>query len=356
MYGVIMAGGSGTRFWPRSRETRAKQFQSILEDQPLIEATLNRFRFCLSKENTYIITKRSQEQALNQLHLDVPMQNILFEPIGKDTAPCIGLAAIHIQKRDPDGIMIVTPADHMVGDEKIFQNTILAAVDVVKQTGDMATIGILPDRPATGYGYIQIEKPYGRIRDIESYHIKTFAEKPDLETAQSFLKSGDFFWNSGIFVFRASTYLKQLDELQPEIHDGLMEIQGRIGRPDYEESLRRIYQQIRGISIDFGIMEKAKNVIMVKGTFLWNDLGSWERVYKLSHKDGMGNVVHGEAILIDTQNSFVRNAKGLVAVLGLENIVVVQEEDVTLICRMDKTEDVKKVVDKLRNNKQAHYL
>jgi mannose-1-phosphate guanylyltransferase len=356
IYSVVMAGGSGTRFWPRSRETRPKQFLPILGKESLIRATLDRFRFIIGPEQTYIISKRSQEQEIRLLNADIPAENILFEPVGKDTAPCIGLAAIHIQRRDPDGLMVVTPSDHVVRNEELFQATILAAAELAEETRGMITIGIKPDRPATGYGYIQIEGDRGPIRGVETCRIKTFAEKPDLATAKSFLASGDYFWNSGIFVFRVSTYLDQLEELLPEIHEGLMEIQGRIGRPDYEETLRRIYQQIRGISIDFGVMEKAKDVFMVRGGFEWNDLGSWEQVYKLSAKDENKNACAGETLLLDTTGSYIHSENGLVAVLGLKDVVVVQEKDVTLICRMDRTEDLKKLVEKLRNKKLTQYL
>jgi mannose-1-phosphate guanylyltransferase len=356
IYGIVMAGGSGTRFWPRSREVRAKQFLPILGNQTLIESTLNRLRPIIEDDHVYVITKRSQEKAFRKLHLDMPGKNILFEPMGKDTAPCIGLAAIHVQKRAKDGVMLVTPADHMIQKEHLFHDTLMAAVDLAERESGLVTIGIVPDRPATGYGYIQIEKPNGRIRGIETSRVKTFAEKPDLSTAKSFLASGDFFWNSGIFIFKASVYLKQLEEFLPELHEGLMEIQARIGHRDYLETLDRIYRQIRAISIDFGVMEKAKNVFMVKGEFPWNDLGSWEQVYKLSEKDDKGNVVHGNAVLVDTAHSYIHGGKGLVAVLGLENVVVVQEPDVTLICTMDKTEEMKKLIDKLRNNKMTDVL
>lgn len=356
MYCVIMAGGSGIRFWPRSRDKKAKQFLQIHGEKTLIESTVDRFRALVPIQNTYIITKQSQEQAFLPLKLDIPCANILFEPMGKDTAPCIGLAAIHIQQKDPDGIMVVTPADHLVKDEALFHNSILAAADLAAKTRGLVTVGITPDRPATGFGYIQVEKAFEKIRGIETCRVKTFAEKPDLATAKSFLASGDFFWNSGIFVFHASVYLKHLEEFLPEIHDGLIEIQGCIGRSDYEDTLQRMYQQIRGISIDFGVMEKAKTVYMVKGGFSWSDMGSWEQVYKISDQDENGNAVQGEAVLIGTNHSYVRSDKGLVAVMGMENVVVVQEDGVTLICRMDNTEDVKKIVERLRMKKMTKYL
>jgi mannose-1-phosphate guanylyltransferase len=356
IYGVVMAGGSGTRFWPRSREARAKQFLPIFGDRTLIESTLNRLHPAIKNKDIFIITKQSQKKAFSKLLLDIPGKNILFEPIGKDTAPCIGLAAIHIQKRSPDAVMVVTPADHMIENEPLFRETVAAAADLAGRGNGLVTIGIVPDRPATGYGYIQIEKTDGRIRGIETCRVKTFAEKPDLSTAKSFLASGDFFWNSGIFAFKASVYLKQVEEFLPEMHEGLMEIQAGIGHRGYEETLDRIYRQIRAISIDFGVMEKAKNVFMVKGEFPWSDLGSWEQVYKLSPKDGKGNAVSGNAVLVDTGHSFIRAGEKPVAVLGLDHVVVVQEPDVTLICHIDRTEDIKKLIDKLRNNKMTDVL
>jgi mannose-1-phosphate guanylyltransferase len=356
MYCVIMAGGSGTRFWPRSREDRSKQFLTILGKKSLIQSTVMRFQSIVPWEDIYIVAKKSQKTELEKHILEVPRENILFEPIGKNTAPCIGLAALTIQERDSNGIMIVSPADHLIQKEVGFRRAILTAAKLAGEREGLVTIGITPEHPSTGYGYIQIDERVRIAGRVKAYSIKTFAEKPNLATAQRFLKSGDFFWNSGIFIFRVSVFLKVLEEFLPELHDGLMEIRRFINKPKYEEVLQKVYQQIRSISIDYGVMEKAKNVYLVKGDFTWNDLGSWEQVFKLSPKDKNGNTISGNAVLIDTKNSYVNISKGVFAVIGLEDVVVVQNGGATLVCKRDMVEEVKEVVDRLKRKKLHKYV
>ena len=356
MYCIIMAGGSGTRFWPRSRQNQSKQFLKILGNESLILSTVKRFQKFISHENVFIVARKDQETQLKQHIPDVAEENFLFEPVGKNTAPCIGLAALFVQKKDPDGIMIVSPADHLIKDEKSFRKTMKVAGQLAEEQGGLVTIGIKPNHPATGYGYIQVDGKINTHYDIETFKVKTFAEKPNLATAKRFLDSGDFYWNSGIFVFKASVYLKALEEFLPNLHDALMEIDKFIDKPDYEKVLSRVYQQIKKISIDYGVMEKAKNVFIVKGDFSWNDLGSWEQVYKLSAMDQHGNSVSGTAVLLDTQNSYIYSSEGIIAVLGLADIVVVREGDAVLVCRRDMAEDVNLIVDRIRRQKLEKYI
>lgn len=351
-----MAGGSGTRFWPKSRESRAKQFLPILGKKTLIQQTVDRFAGIIGRENLYIVAKKEQESLFEKYAVRIPKSNFIYEPQGKDTAPCIGLAAMTLHKMDPDSVMIVTPSDHLIREMPKFKKSILAAGQLAREENAFVTLGIVPDRPATGYGYIQIGARVGSFCGVEAFEVKTFAEKPNLEMAKVFLKSGDFFWNSGIFVFKTVVLLKAFEEFLPDLYDGLCEIRDALDTPGYEEALKRVYQQTRSISMDFGVMEKAKNVLCVRGSFEWSDLGSWEQVYKLSDKDIQGNVVVGNAVLIDTRNALVSNDGGVVALLGLENVVVVQEGNVTLVCRMDRTEDVKKVVDRLKRKKNEQYV
>ncbi len=238
----------------------------------------------------------------------------------------------------------------------IFKKTVRAAETLAKNENSFVTIGIVPDRPATGYGYIQVDQKVGEYQGIEAFRVKTFAEKPTLETAKRFLESGDFLWNSGIFVFQIPVFLKAVEEFLPDLYDGLMEIERHFDRPDFDEVVSRVYRQIRRVSIDFGIMEKASNVFTIRGQFQWNDLGSWEQLYRISPKDEHGNQTEGEVILLDTTNSYVASSEGLVAVVGLENVVVVHEGDVKLVCKMDRTEDVKQVVDRITRKKLGKYL
>jgi len=355
MYCAIMAGGSGTRFWPRSRENRSKQFLNILGKDSLIQSTVKRFSSFVNKDKLYIVAKESQREELEKHNLSIPDSNVIYEPFGKNTAPCIGLAAVTIRKKDPEAVMIVSPADHLIKDIKAFQKAVKTGCKIAQQEDGLVTIGITPTRPATGYGYIQIHGDPVAKNGAEAYQVKTFAEKPNLATAQRFLKSGDFFWNSGIFIFRVSVFLENVKAYLPNLYDSLMEIEKSIGKPKYPKTAKRVYKQIKTISIDYGIMEKAKNVFLVEGRFPWNDLGSWEEVYNLSSKDQNGNYMNGKVVLLDTKNSFVKSNQGLVAVLGCEDLVVVQEGDATLICKRERVEEVKHIVEKIKRSDLKTY-
>lgn len=356
IYCVIMAGGSGTRFWPQSREEKSKQFLSILTKKSLIQSTVDRFRSIIPWENIYIVAKKSQQKKIEKHAPKMPSENFIFEPIGKNTAPCIGLAAIFIQKKNPNGVMIVSPADHIVKKKARFNQSIMSAIQLAKKKNGLVTIGIFPDRPATGYGYIQINGRIDSFDPATAYKVKTFAEKPNLATAQRFIKSGDFYWNSGLFIFKVSILLKALKECLPDLYDGLMEIKRYIGKSQYDHVLNKVYQQIQSVSIDYGVMERIRNVYLIKGEFIWNDLGNWEQVYRLSSKNKDNNVVSGDVVLIDTKNSYVSTSKGVVAVIGCEDVVIVQERGATLVCKRDRVEDVKSVVNRLKRKKMNKYI
>ncbi len=355
MYCLLMAGGSGTRFWPKSREKKAKQFLQINGKKSLIANTITRFKKIVPPDNIFIVTKESQKQVIEH-HIDnIPLKNIIIEPMGKNTAPCIGLGALFIQHKDPESIMIVSPADHLVQKEKIFTQTIKAAVKVAEDNNCLVTIGINPDRPATGYGYIQSKKNIGPVNNIDVFTVRTFAEKPDLETAERFIESGDFYWNSGIFIFKVKTFLKAVKKFLPDLHKALMEIKSSLHKKDFEKKLHKIYPRLKAISIDFGIMEKVNNVCMVKGNFPWSDLGSWEQVYRLSSKNKNGNVIQGTVIIDNVKNSYI-NTDEMVAVVGLDDVVIVQDQGATIVCRKDKTEDIKNIVEQIKTKKLKKYL
>ena len=356
MYCVIMAGGSGTRFWPLSRERRPKQFLSIHEKDSLIQSTIKRFHDLIGWDHIYIAAKESQKSVLENHLLKVPVQNVIYEPVGKNTAPCVGLAALFVHEHDKSGVMIISPADHLVKQKAIFKKAILTGHKIAKEKGGLVTIGIKPTRPSTGYGYIQVNDEVPTELGTPAYTVKTFAEKPNLETAERFLESGDFYWNSGIFILRVDSYLNALEEHLPDLYDGLMEIRRYLHKPQFTDVMDRVYRQIKSISIDYGVMEKANNVYAVRGDFEWNDLGSWEEIYKLSKQDDKGNAMRGDAILLDTSDSYVQSSDGIVAVVGLDNVVVVRDGNATLVCARDRVEDVKKVVEKLRNKKRKQYL
>jgi len=356
MYCIVMAGGSGTRFWPKSREDKSKQFLTVFGKKSLIQSTVARFKPIISPDQIYIIAKESQKENIKTQLPEIPLENVILEPIGRDTAPCIGLASLFIHEKDPEAVAVVTPSDHLIRKETLYRKTIQTAAKLATRKDGFVTVGIVPERPATGYGYIQINSKKEWIDRVPVYCVKTFAEKPNLATAKRFLESGDFYWNSGIFVFKVQVLLKAIQTYLPDLYDGLMEIRKSMNKSGYHKTLKKVYQEIKGISIDYGIMEKTKEVYLLKGRFSWNDLGNWEQIYRLSPKDKDGNVILGNSLLLNTKSSYVDSSDNFVALVGLENVVVVQEGNSTLVCSREHVEDVKKMLELMKRKKQIEYL
>jgi len=353
IYSLIMAGGSGTRFWPRSRDKRPKQFLAIFGNETLIQSTINRFLPFTPKDNIYIISKQLQQEEISRQHLTINNGNILYEPVGKNTLPCIGLASLFIQRKNPEGIIIISPSDQLIGDLPLFRDTIKTACNIAVDNDGIVTIGINPSFPATGYGYIRKANKVRSGTDIDAFKVKCFIEKPDIETAGKYYTSGEYLWNSGIFVFKCSVLLNAIAKFTPDLYDSLIEIDKYIDTPFYNEQLAKLYCAIDGISIDYGIMEKAENIFVVKGNFQWNDLGGWEQVYELSEKDASGNATVGNVVLRDTENSYVYSQNGLIVLMGVKDMLVVQEGNATLVAKRNKSEDIKQLV-KLLKSKDLH--
>ena len=355
IHSVIMAGGIGTRFWPRSRKNAPKQVLSIGDNVPLISATISRIQPMVPLENIWIVTNANQKPIIQANLPEVNDAHFIIEPMGKNTAPCIGLAAVHLRHVDPDATMIVLPADHRITEADRFRECLQFAVEQAEKTRCLVTIGIRPTRPETGYGYIQTEIPYDS-KEHQVFRVKTFAEKPNLNIAQLFLKSGDFLWNSGIFVWTVDSIMAEIEEHLPELYAGLMEINLQWGTPKYESTLNQLYRSTKSISIDYGVMEHARCVFVVRGDFSWSDVGSWEEVYRISQKDDFGNAVVGETLLIDSEGCLVDSPDHLIATLGVKNLVVISTKDATLICHRDAAQDVKKIVEMLLRKKADKYL
>lgn len=356
-YCLIMAGGAGTRFWPKSRIAKPKQYLSLFGEQSLIQESVKRFANFIPEDSIYVVSAKSQQAVLESQTTNLPKSNLIFEPVGKNTLPAIGLAALFIAEKDTDGVMIVSPSDHLIQNEALFQQCIESAALIADKNEGIVTIGITPKYPATGYGYVQINEEIQIGQSIKSYAVTRFVEKPNVDVATGYLKQGGFFWNSGIFVFKVSVFLKAVQEFSPALYADLLRIKEHIGLETYEEAVDRIYREVTSISIDYGILEKASNVFLVQGDFVWNDLGSWEEVYKYDpNKDENQNATSGEVILIDTKNSYVSAPNSLVAVVGLDDVIVVQEGDTILVCKRDRAEDIKAVVGEITRRKLDQYL
>ena len=350
MFAVIMAGGSGTRFWPASRDRLPKQFLKITGDRTMFEETINRLRPFIAEDHLYPVVGQIHAELTRQT-LGTSTAHMLVEPVGRNTAAAIGLAAIHISRRDPEGVMIVLPADHFIADLDNFARTAQAAAEVAA-TGALVTLGIQPTRPETGYGYIQIGAAAGRALDRDFYRVARFVEKPDQAKALEYLASNQYAWNSGIFVFTASTILAEIATCMPDLATGLDEIARVIGSEDYNETLERVYRELPAISIDYGVMEKtAAALYAFKADFAWSDVGSWQALYELraNEADNDSNLLLGDAVTADAKSNLVYSTTNRpVALLGVEGLVVVDTEDALLVADRSRSQEVKQFPEKFK--------
>jgi len=360
LHAVIMAGGSGTRFWPRSTEAHPKQFLNIFGDRTMLQSTVDRIKNLIPSERVWVITNQRYVDLVQEQLPDVPAGNIVGEPIAKNTAPCVALAATLIQDQDPDATMVVLPADHLVGEPSTFISILQTAAAKAADGQTLVTIGIKPSHPETGYGYIEFNEEISEThKGREVKKVNQFREKPDLETAKEFIDSGNFLWNSGMFVWKTSAIIKEFELHLPDIHEQIEDLQPTIGSEDQEEAISTFYHGCTSISIDYGIMEQAQNVFVVPGSFGWNDVGSWKAVYDLRSKDEHGNVILSDtSTLADSSNNLIQSESGkLIALVGVDNMAIVETDKAILVCELDNSQGVKKVVNQLRkDDKLKKYL
>jgi len=347
---IIMAGGIGSRFWPMSRSSFPKQFHDILgTGKSLIQMTYERIRAFIPSENILIVTNQKYQDLVHEQLPEVRPQEVLLEPVGRNTAPCIAYGMFKIQQRNPEAGVLVVGSDYLIEDAEAFQKDAELALDVCREDGRIVTLGIPPSNPNTGYGYIQfIEAEEGVPQDF--YQVKTFVEKPDLETAKTYLQLGDFLWNSGMFIFQLPTMMAAYHEFLHEMHDIFHDIRETYDTDQERGAIENVYSLCRSVSVDVGIMEKVQNRQVIKASFDWSDLGTWGSVYDHIDKDYLDNGIQGKAMIFESSNNMVRidNGKKLVVLHGLEDYIVVDTEDVLLICKKEQEQEIKSIVKEVR--------
>ncbi len=343
---VVMAGGSGTRFWPRSRMDRPKQLLNITGDEILLKKAVELIKPLIPSERIKIVTTRSQVGSIRQIVPEIAQEDIIAEPFGRNTAPAIGISALYVERDDPRAVMVVIPADHYIEDHAAFRQVIMAAVDKALEGDCIVTIGISPRTPETGYGYIEA----GKVLDKEHaiYTVKSFHEKPDLKRARDFIERGEFFWNSGIFVAKASVILREIGEHLPRTHKLLMDIRSSLGTDDEQRVIGEAYEMMEAVSIDYGVIEKSSNILMVEGNFGWDDVGCWPSAARYWPHDSQDNACMGEVVNLDSSRCVVHSPKKPVALIGVKDLIIVEEDDVLLVCKTDRSQDVRRLVEILR--------
>jgi mannose-1-phosphate guanylyltransferase len=343
-YALIMAGGRGERFWPLSKKTLPKPFIPLLKKETMIQETVKRIKALIPEERIIIVLSRDHFPVAQQQLPEIPVENFVIEPFGRDTAACIGLASLYIGRKDEDASMVVLAADHLIADSEAFFRTITASLKFLASDDYIVTIGIKPTRPETGYGYIELGEKLGSVDNESFFSVKKFVEKPGLSAASDYLKTDRYCWNSGMFIWRNSTIQNSLSVYMPELWNGLMRIDECLGSEAEEEVIKKEFSQFERISIDYGVLEKSSQVVVVPASFNWDDVGTWtalERVYGLDESD---NVVVGKHVGRDTQGCIVFSRDQLVATLGVKDLVIVQSKDKILVCHKEKAPYLKEIV------------
>ena len=352
MYAVIIAGGRGTRFWPASRKELPKQLLNIIGDNSMLQMTVDRLRKMKNIEDVFIITGKHLEAKIKKTISGVDPKNIIVEPSAKNTAPAIGLAALYIKQKRSDAVMGVFPADHLIVGAQKFSKSVRSAIQIATKKQTVVTIGIKPHYPATGYGYIQFNKKSSDSH-LNAFPVKTFAEKPHEKLATRFLKSGDFLWNGGMFVWRIDSFFSEISSHMPELDSQLAKIEKRIAG---KKHFSQLWSRIEPESIDYGLLEKTKNIYVIKAEFDWNDLGSWNSVFEFSPKNKENNAIRGQGIVIDGKNNFIESQNQFTAIIGQSDLVVVSTNDATLVVPRSRVEEVKRVIAFLEESKNKKLL
>ncbi|QDT38930.1 mannose-1-phosphate guanylyltransferase [Stratiformator vulcanicus] len=356
LHAVIMAGGSGTRFWPQSRQVMPKQLLKLAGDQTMIQDTAGRAGW-IGPERTWVVTNAVQADETRKQLGDVPPSNVLVEPCARNTAPCVGYAAAELLHADPDAVMLVMPADHVIGPPEVFQKAVEQAAAIVESDPEQLVLfGVKPNYPSVGFGYIERGE---ELADSEkAYKVESFREKPDLDTAQQYLDSGKFYWNCGIFVWKASRILEALKEYEPDMHERLMRVSEKIGKDDFQSTLETEYPEMNSTSIDYAVLERAKSVSVLEAPFEWDDVGSWEALTRLLGEDEAKNTIDGQFVGLETTGCTVRDTTGghLIGTIGIEDCIIVHTPDATLVAKKGDENAIKRLISEIRDRGLDQYL
>jgi len=346
-YALIMAGGGGTRLWPLSRRARPKQALTLVGERTMFEHAVDRIASLFQPEEIFVVTGEEHLESLLLQAPELPRANFLLEPVGQGTAPAIGLGAVHLRRRDPQAVMVVLTADHFIRDVERFRRVLTAAAQVAEK-GHLVTLGIPPSFPSTGFGYIQQGEQLYEVDGFAVFRALRFTEKPSPETAFQMVESGLYTWNSGMFIWRVDRIMEEFARQMPDLYDVLMQVDAVLGTPAYEPTLRRLWPELSPQSIDYGVMEGARDVVVIPVDIGWSDVGNWSSMREILPADADGNVVVGEHVGLDTRNTIVFGGRRLIATIGLEDMIIVDTDDALLICPVDREQDVREMVRQLR--------
>lgn len=353
---IIMAGGYGERFWPKSRKNMPKQFLSLTGDgKTMIQLSVDRILPIVDIQDVFVVTNIDYVDIVASQLPNLPRQNILAEPQGRNTAPCIAFASAVIAAKYDDAVCFVLASDHIIKNKKLFTDTLNVAAAIAEAEDNIVTMGITPNYPETGYGYIEFSTDEA-LKYSNSYKVVKFVEKPDASKAAQYVEDGRYLWNSGMFVWRLQTILKSYQSAMPELYNSLLNIKNAVGTPDFSGVVQLEFARTKAESIDYGIMEKVDNLYTMPGSFGWDDVGGWLALERINKTDENGNYLQGNIINLDTENSIIISSDKLVATVGINNLVVVVEGDAILVCNKDSTQSIKKVVKKLKDQKLSDYL
>lgn len=345
---VIMAGGRGERLWPRSTHSTPKHLLKFGGEKAMVAETVDRLKFLVSLEKIFIVTSQENAQPIKKLFPQFPLANIITEPFSRNTAACIGLAAVFVKRRFPEAVIAIFPSDHVINERRRFAETIRFGAFWAEREKSLVIVGLKPNRPETGYGYIELGGRIGGKNRLAIHRVKRFVEKPDLKKAKGFVSSRRYLWNVGMFIFKVEEILKTFKLFMPEFHRSLLKIEAHLDKTDEKKVINRVYKGLKSISIDYGVMEKARERLVVAADFFWNDVGSWICLENLYRKDRFGNISLGDVISLDTEGSIIVSDKGLIAAIGLKDITIVSTRNATIVFPKQRAQDVKKVVEAIR--------